>query len=161
MGGAITEIQAFLERVGAEAVKKIIGSWSRQTNLRGAGAGKPKNESREPEPIKEIYKNGSQEPEARPFLEEDGAESWKPVYKGTGSPTLVRTIFILRYFLFVFFHNELKDYRIIGYYENKDLKVEFSRNYMVHRYFFSNFVYQKALIQIFFHISFSHKKKHL
>ena len=67
----------------------------------GAGAGAGKNPRKglqgagsraflklEPEPVKEIYKNVSKEPGARPFLEGAGTESREPVKKGTGSQTL-------------------------------------------------------------------------
>ena len=65
------ESRDFLEGAEARAVNKKI-KW--------AGAVKPIERDLEPEPVEEIYKNGSQEPEARTFLEGAGAESqWKKV----------------------------------------------------------------------------------
>ena len=42
----------------------------------------------EPELVKEIYKNGSKEPGAMPFLEGAGAESLQPVKKRFRLPKL-------------------------------------------------------------------------
>ena len=48
-----------------------------------------------PEPVKDIYKNGSKElgAGAEPYLEGAGAERWKPGAgkKGAGTPTPVKT----------------------------------------------------------------------
>ena len=54
---------------GARASKKVIGSRRR------------KKKYRQPEPVREIYKNGSKEPGAMPFLKREP----EPLKKGTAS----------------------------------------------------------------------------
>ena len=68
--------RVFLDRAGAGKKKKKYSKRSRYTYLEGAGAGKislkrPRGGAgpfyREPKPLKEIFKNGYQEPRARTF----------------------------------------------------------------------------------------------
>ena len=81
-----------------ESVKKLQEAGAIKPYSVGAGAGAGKNALKstprnraflEPEPVKEIYKNGSKEPGAMLYSEGAESESQEPVKKDTGSPTLV------------------------------------------------------------------------